>query len=261
MLTESEQNTRILDQFEKQAASYAALVSRNSKDPTLPILLEAMKPLPTDRMLDVGCGSGRFAIELAPLVAKIIGVDLTPAMLEQAAKLQAQTQVKNVEWRQTDVTQLPFADGEFNIVACSAMLHHVVSPARVIAEMRRVCKSGGRIVAKDVTPKREKSAAANAVEILRDPSHVYAMTTAELRAIGAELGLKEIAVHESQTRMPLEPVLRASFPPEGILDHLRRLFRLDAETGVDALGFGAHIENGEVHLVYPMTMVVWDRGQ
>lgn len=259
MLTESEQNTRILDQFDKQAASYAALV-RESKDTTLPVLLDAVKPLPTDRLLDVGCGSGRFAIQWAPLVAQVIGVDLTPAMLAQAAKLQADTSTTNVEWREADVTQLPFANGEFNVVSCSAMLHHVVSPARVLAEMRRVCVPGGRIIAKDMTPKFEKSAAANAIEVLRDPSHVYAMTSAELRALGAALGLEEIAMQEYPARMPLEAVLRTSFPHEGMLDHVRKLFRLDAESGVDALGFGAHLDNGEVYLVYPMTMVVWNRG-
>jgi ubiquinone/menaquinone biosynthesis C-methylase UbiE len=259
MLTESEQNSRVLDQFDKQAASYAALV-RDSKDTTLPMLLDAVKPSATDRLLDVGCGSGRFAIQWAPLVAQVIGVDLTPAMLAQAAQLQAATQIKNIEWRQADVTQLPFADGEFNVVSCSAMLHHVVSPMRVIAEMRRVCVPGGRIIAKDMTPKLEKSAAANAIEVLRDPSHLYAMTNAELRAIGAALGLEEIAVQESQSRMPLEAVLRTSFPHDGMLDQVRRLFRLDAESGVDALGFGAHLDNGEVHLLYPMTTVVWHRG-
>jgi ubiquinone/menaquinone biosynthesis C-methylase UbiE len=259
MSTESVQNARILDQFAKQAEQYAALV-RNSADKTLPMLLDAVKPLTSERLLDVGCGSGRFAIQWAPLVAHVTGVDLTPAMLAQAAKLQAESQVTNVEWHEADVTQLPFADGEFNLVSCSAMLHHVVDPARVLAEMRRVCAPGGRIIAKDMTPPHAKSAAANAIEILRDPSHVYAMTHAQLREHGRVLELTEIFTHEYQSAMPLEPVLRSSFPHEGMLDQVRKLFKLDAEAAVDALGFGAHLNNGEVHLRYPMSVVVWQRG-
>jgi ubiquinone/menaquinone biosynthesis C-methylase UbiE len=254
----SDHNSCVLDQFDRQAASYAALVNR-SKDTTLPILLDAVKPQPSDRMLDVGCGTGRFAITLAPLVAKVVGIDLTGAMLQQAQQLQADAKLVNIEWRQGDVANLPFADGEFTLVACRAMLHHVMEPARVIAEMHRVCAQGGRIVAIDLTPPREKVAAFDAIEILRDPSHAHVLTNAELRAIGSELGLREIAINEYEARMPLESILQTSFPAKGVLERVRRLYRIDAESGVNALGFGARTENGEISLGYPMSMLVWEK--
>lgn len=257
-INNSDQNARVLDQFGKQAASYAALIN-SSKDNTLPTLLDAVKPTPSDRMLDVGCGTGRFALTLAPLVANVVGIDLTAAMLEQARKAQAAANIENIEWQQGDVTDLPFADGEFTLVTCKAMLHHIAEPARVIAEMSRVCVRGGRVLAADLTPARDKVAAFDAIEVLRDPSHAHAMTLDELRAIGSALGLKEIAVHEHATRMPLEPVLQTSFPEAGILDRVRRLYRIDAENGGDALGFGARIDNGEITVAYPMSMVVWEK--
>lgn len=257
-INNSDQNARVLDQFGKQAASYAALINR-SKDTTLPLLLEAVKPVLSDRMLDVGCGTGRFAISLAPLVAKVVGIDLTAAMLQQARQLQADAKITNVEWQQGDVTDLPFADDAFTLVTCKAMLHHITEPARVIAEMSRVCARGGRVLAIDLTPQRDKVAAFDAIEILRDPSHAHALTIEQLRAMGNAVGLKEIAVHEYATRMPLEPVLQTSFPEAGILDRVRRLYRIDAENGGDALGFGARIDNGEVTVAYPMSMVVWEK--
>jgi SAM-dependent methyltransferase len=258
MSTASEQNVRVLDQFGKQAASYAALIGKSS-DSSLPVLLDAVKPTHAHRMLDVGCGTGRFALSLAPLLGHVIGVDLTPAMLDQARRQQADANIGNVEWRQADVTQLPFNDGEFDLVTCKAMLHHVAEPAVVIAEMRRVCRQGGYVVATDVTPSPEKSAAANAIEILRDPSHAQFPTTEELRAIGAAVGLTEVVVHDYVTRFPLEPVLRASFPGEGMLDRVRKLYQIDAQAGGDSLGLGATIESGEIRLAYPMTMMVWRR--
>jgi ubiquinone/menaquinone biosynthesis C-methylase UbiE len=254
----SEQNARVRDQFSKQAERYAELIN-SSKDTTLPALLEAVKPTTDDRMLDVGCGTGRFAITLAPLVAKAVGIDLTSAMLEQARKAQAAAHVENIEWQQGDVADLPFADGEFTLVTCKAMLHHVTEPLRVIAEMSRVCARGGHVLAADLTPARDKVAAFDAIEILRDPSHAHAMTLDELRAIGSTLGLKEIAVHEHATRMLLEPVLQTSFPEAGVLDRVRNLYRIDAESGGDALGFGARIDNGEITVAYPMSMVVWEK--
>jgi ubiquinone/menaquinone biosynthesis C-methylase UbiE len=259
MSTNLEQNARVLDQFSKQAANYAALLNR-TKDTSLPAFLDAVKPVPADRMLDVGCGTGRFAVAVAPLVARVTGVDLTSAMLEQARRMQADSRVENVEWREVDVTELPFADGEFTVVTSRAMLHHVVEPARVMAEMRRVCAPGGRIMVSDLTPQPEKAAALDAIEILRDPSHTHAMPIAELRAIGAGLGLVEIAVTEHVTRLPLEPVFQTSFPEAGMLDRVRRLYRIDAECGGDAFGLGVRIENGEIMVAYPMSMVVWKVG-
>src|SRR5512145_422590 len=104
--TGSDQNARVLDQFSKQAERYAALTN-NAKDSSLGLLLDAVRPLPSDKMLDVGCGTGRFALTLAPLVGSIIGVDLTAAMLEQARQLQSRMSVDNVQWQQADVANLP----------------------------------------------------------------------------------------------------------------------------------------------------------
>jgi 2-polyprenyl-3-methyl-5-hydroxy-6-metoxy-1,4-benzoquinol methylase len=242
----------------KAYCSYAALI-KGTKDTSLPAFLDAVKPVLADRMLDVGCGTGRFAVSMAPLVAQVVGVDLTSAMLNQARLAQAAAQIENIEWRQFDVNELPFADSDFTLVTSRAMLHHVASPASVIAEMRRVCAPGGRIVVNDLTPKPEKVAAFDAIEILRDPSHTHAMTHGELRAIGAESGLTEIAVREYLVTLPLEPVLQASFPEKGMLDRVRRLYRLDAECGADTLGLGARIENGEITVNYPMSMIAWVR--
>lgn len=258
MTNDADHRARVLDQFAKQAESYAALINR-SKDTTLPWLLDAIKPMPSDRLLDVGCGTGRFAVSMASLVSNVIGIDLTAEMLSQAKQLQTDANIDNIAWHQGDVTSLPFNDGEFTLVTSRAMLHHVIEPARVIAEMHRVCAAGGRMMAMDLTPPRDKIAAFDAIEILRDPSHAHVLTNDELRELGRAMGLKEIAVHAYETHMPLEPILQTSYPDAGVLDRVRQLFRIDAESGVNALGFNACIENGEIFVAYPMSMVVWEK--
>lgn len=258
MPSHTQQNAAVLDQFAKQAEAYAALMLRNP-DRGLPPLLETARPAADDRVLDVGCGSGRLAVALAPLVEHVTGVDLTPAMLDQARSLQADAGVANVEWRQSDVTALPFADGAFSLVTCRAMLHHTALPADVLAEMSRVCAPGGRIAASDLTPASGKAAAFDAIEILRDPSHGHAMPLDEFRAIGTALGLREVAVHPQDFDLPLEAVLATSFPPEGMLDRVRELYRRDAESGADALGLAARMENGAVIVTYPSTLIVWQK--
>ena len=91
----------------------------------------------------------------------------------------------------------------------------------------------------------------------RDPSQVHAMPADELRAVGAALGLQEIAVCADEARVPLEIVLGTSFPGEDLLDRLRDIGRRDAESGVDSLGLAARVEDGVVTVRYPSTLVVW----
>jgi len=59
------------------------------------------------------------------------------------------------------------------------------------------------------------------------------------------------------SHLPLEPVLRASSPGEGMLDRVRKLYQIEAQVGGVSLGLGATIDSGEIRLAYPMTMIVW----
>jgi ubiquinone/menaquinone biosynthesis C-methylase UbiE len=255
-----DQNARVLDQFAQQAEAYAALVcSVRARAPALDPLLATARPAPEDRVLDVGCGPGHRALALAPLVAQVTGFDLTPEMLDQARALQQEAGVANVAWTQGDATALPFPDQAFTLVMSQAMFHHAADPGATLAEMRRVCAGGGRIAVSDLAPAPEKSAAFDAIELLRDPSHAHALPLGELRALGARLGLEEIAVRPSTTELPLEPVLAASRPPPGMIERVRELYARDAASGGDAFGMGARLKDGQVWVTYPMTLVVWRR--
>jgi hypothetical protein len=113
----------------------------------------------------------------------------------------------------------------------------------------------------DLAPSPDKLAALNAIELLRDPSHARALTIHELRALGATCGLDEILVHTYEAVLPLEPVLKTSFPGgPGMLDRLRSLYRMDASHGANTLGVGAHYDGETLMLAYPMALLVWSVG-
>jgi SAM-dependent methyltransferase len=139
------------------------------------------------------------------------------------------------------------------------MLHHAADPAATLAEMRRACAPGGRIAVLDLTPAPEKSPAFDAIELLRDPSHARTLTVEALRALGAELGLEELAVRPRATDLPLEMTLATSFPGPGVLDRVRELYARDAASGADIFGLKARVQDGQVWVTYPMTVVVWRR--
>lgn len=95
------------------------------------------------RLLDVGCGTGRFAVLAAErLGARVWGVDTSPEMLREA---KARPGAAGVGWRRADATSLPFRDGWFDAVHTHLVLHLVADVPAAVAEMARVLQPGGRI--------------------------------------------------------------------------------------------------------------------
>ena len=89
------------------------------------------------------------------------GIDLTPAMLEQARALQHQQGLENLTWQEGDVLPLPYADHSFSIVSTRFAVHHFLDPLAVLKEMRRVSRPGGRVVVADSAPAANKADAFN----------------------------------------------------------------------------------------------------
>ncbi|MGH6655934.1 MAG: methyltransferase domain-containing protein [Actinocrinis sp.] len=113
-------------------------------------LLPHLRPAMT--LLDVGCGPGTITADLAALVApgRVVAVDNAPAILEQAAAYAAEAGVGGqIEFRTADVHALDFEDDTFDVVHAHQVLQHVTDPVRALREMRRVCKPGGIVAARD----------------------------------------------------------------------------------------------------------------
>lgn len=257
----SSHNRTIVDQHNQQAAGYARLSDNLKTRPDRSALLrERIGVRPDAEVLDVACGPGRLTLDLAPHVRHVTGLDLTPGMLEQARAALAEAGIANAEFVAGDAAAMPFANASFDIVISSAAFHHFETPGRVLAEMVRVCRPGGRVVVSDVMPAHDKTAAYDRMELLRDPSHGHAHSAAELGQMGSEIGLPDPAVHTSVTGpMPYASVLATSFPELVTREQLLEMMREDAQGGSDEHGFAAELQDGEVLVSYPMAQVVWTR--
>jgi ubiquinone/menaquinone biosynthesis C-methylase UbiE len=106
-------------------------------------LLEAAAPEPGALVLDLGCGDGALAEELARAGASVIGLDSDPAMIAQARNRALRRPFSVVR---ADARAAPFASGAFDVVVMSTLLCLSAEPATIVDEAARVLKPGGRLV-------------------------------------------------------------------------------------------------------------------
>ncbi len=103
-------------------------------------LLGLLAPLPGERILDVGCGTGQLTAEIAAAGARVMGIDSSLAMVEQA-----RGNAPGLQFEVQDVCRLPY-HAEFDAVFSNAVLHWVTQADDAAASMARALKPGGRLV-------------------------------------------------------------------------------------------------------------------
>jgi SAM-dependent methyltransferase len=166
-------NDSVQRQFGAVAANYATSTVHVG-GPDLKAMLNAVTLHGGERALDAGCGAGHTALSFAPLVAEVVGIDLTEAMLVQARNLAAKRGLTNVTFQRGNVERLAFPDASFDLVTSRYSAHHYAHPLAALREFRRVLRPGGVLLLVDVVAPEDpaQDTFLNAIELLRDPSHV-----------------------------------------------------------------------------------------
>jgi len=108
---------------------------------------------PGERVLEVGCGTGVVVRDLAALVGRrgeVVGIDASRRLLERARALCRRTaEDTRITLRVADGARLPFAAGRFDASLAITVILHVADPLRVVREMARVTRPGGRVGLQD----------------------------------------------------------------------------------------------------------------
>ena len=184
-------HSRVKEEFGRQAETLS--VAQAFTDSwVLEQIYGAIKPTKMMDLLDLGCGPGIVTASLAPDVQEVVAYDLTPEMLDKARQRCEKAGLKNVRFKLGSAEELPFKNKSFDCVVTRLTVHHFPDPRRVMEEVVRVTRRKGKVVVADVVSSEDEEGAAlhNALETLRDPTHVQMLSTSGLLELLKESGLK-----------------------------------------------------------------------
>lgn len=192
----------VATQFGPQAAAYVASAV-HAAGADLDLLGERLRSMPGAAVLDLGCGGGHVAFAAAAAGARVTAYDLSHEMLAAVSAEAARRGLSDIVTRQGAAESLPFPEACFDAVVTRYSAHHWRDVPAALREARRVLRPGGLLLVCDIVAPEEPllDTHLQAVELLRDPSHVRDYRVSEWRAMFAGVGLSCEAGVVSRPRM------------------------------------------------------------
>lgn len=183
----------VTSQFGPRAAAYVASAVHAAGEDLKQIAALAAARRPS-RALDLGCGGGHVSFNVAPHTTELVAYDLSTDMLAAVSKEAAKRGLANIVTQLGSVEEISFSDGSFDFVASRYSAHHWHNIQAGLREARRVLAPGGVAVFADTVTSESPliDTHLQAIEVLRDPSHVRNYSTSEwttfLKAAGFKPG-------------------------------------------------------------------------
>lgn len=249
----------IADQFTRQAAGFARAPELHN-DAVLQLLVDAGRPARSDRVIDVACGPGSVALAFAPHVASVVGIDATPAMLDQARVFTAAQRATNARWMCGSVYELPVEARSIDIVVSRFAVHHLEDPPAAFDEMVRVAAPGGRIVLCDAVVSEDpaRAQAFNEMERFRDPSTVEFRALDYLLELFRRKSLEPVVASRFQVPYLAHEFVARSFPAND--DHAGLLALIERSVDGDELGMQARRSDAGIRIAFQAVVVVAEIG-
>jgi SAM-dependent methyltransferase len=235
------QEALVVGQFGAQASAYlTSAVHAQGAD--LAALAALASGQPAARALDLGTGGGHVAYAVAPEVAEVVAYDLSAEMLAVVARAAAERGLTNLTTQQGPAERLPFADASFDLVLSRYSAHHWRDFEAGLREAARVLKPDGRAGFVDAVAPGQPAADTflQAIELLRDTSHVRDRSRAEWEAAAARAGLRAGQVTGFRVRIEFAPWIERMRTPAplvaairaleaAVADDVRRYFAIEAD--------------------------------
>lgn len=211
-------------QFGPRAAAYVASPV-HAGGPDLQDLAVLVQARPGGLVLDLGCGGGHVSFTVAPHATEVVAYDLSADMLAAVATVAAERGLGNIVTRQGSVEALPFADASFDLVLTRFSAHHWPSLATALHEARRVIRPDGLAIFMDaVSPGPALlDTHVQAIELLRDPSHVRDYSVEEWRRALSAAGFVPGRLVERRLHLDFQPWIERMCTPPVQVEAIRAL--------------------------------------
>jgi len=162
-------------------------------------------PMPTDRVVDLGCGWGTFGFALADRVAEIVGVDFSERSIAICRRLLAEAPQPNLSFVQADAGDTGLEGGAWDVVIAADLFEHLYpdDSTRVATEAYRLLKPGGRFVT--WTPHRGHVLEAlknRDIVLKRDVTHVDYKSMADMKRLLSQAGFRIERAYYAESHVP-----------------------------------------------------------
>jgi len=236
-------------EFALQAGPMTKGRSFNADEAVAPFVRLLGAP-PPKRVLDVACGPGIVTAAVASAGPNVVAFDLTDEMLAAARRRCEAATLANVEFRSGNAESLPFESASFGGAVTRLSIHHFEDPAAALSEIRRVLVPGGALVVGDIIASPDVPAARlhNAIEKLRDPSHVRLLAEVELTTAIQDAGFRIEAVEPWENRKTFTEWAAVVSEARSV-EPLREVMHALVLAGIDA-GIGLSAADNEIHFTH-----------
>ena len=218
-------------QFGSRAGAYlTSAVHAQGAD--LEALAAVAHSRPEAHLLDLGCGAGHVSFAVAPHVHSVVAYDLSPEMLDVVARAATARGFGNLATKQGVAERLPFADGAFDCVLSRYSAHHWRDFDAGLREAARVLRPGGVVGIVDSVSVGSAllDTWLQAVELLRDPSHVRSRSRPEWEAAIVRAGLVPGIVRPFRVRLEFAVWIERMRTPPVRADAIRALQALASDS-------------------------------
>ena len=251
-------HSRVKEEFRRQAETLS-VAQAFTDSRVLEQICGAIEPTKMMSLLDLGCGPGIVTASLAPNVREVTAYDLTPEMLDKARQRCEKAGLKNVRFELGSAEQLPFKNKSFDCVVTRLTIHHFPNPRGVMEEVVRVTRRKGKVVVADVvsSEKEEEAGLHNALETLRDPTHVQMLSASRLLQLLKASGLRITSKVTWEMKRDYDEWIRITNAPERVKP-LHTVMVALANAGIGA-GINLHFDGKTVVFNHRWLLVTTER--
>jgi broad specificity phosphatase PhoE/ubiquinone/menaquinone biosynthesis C-methylase UbiE len=228
--------TAIVKHYQRVAAAAnpPALAERELRE-----LVRLANPRGIEQVLDVATGSGVVALSLGPYVESVLGIDLSPAMLELAETERAARGINNVRFSLGQIGVAPLPESSFDVITHHDLLLYVSELPALFALFNRLLRAGGRIVMDEMVGSDDpvKRATLEAIMLRRDPAMVEMVSAGEIESALRSAGFRVAKAERYTVNRDVDEWLARAAADEATRSAVRGM--IEAGMDADAAGLNA----------------------